>query len=808
RGYLNRPDLTAEKFIPNPFSKEAARLYKTGDLARYLPNGEIEYIGRIDNQVKLRGFRIELGEIETLISQYPAVRETVVIVSEDLLNSQRIIAYVVPQKEQTLTISELRSFLESKLPNYMVPAAFVTLEALPLTPNGKLDRKALPAPELTQISLSNINPPSTPIENLLVAIWAEVLGIDKVGIDNNFFELGGHSLIATRVISQIRQVFQVELPLRYLFEKPTIAGLAKEIEKAIKVDSGVEATNIERIARSPELPLSFAQQRLWFLAQLEPDSPFYNIPAAVRLQGQLNVEALQQSFNEIISRHEALRTNFQTREGQAVAVISKEKPLTLSIFDISELPTNQQEAEIKQQAAQEAQQPFDISSDHLLRVKLLRLGEQEHIILLTMHHIVSDGWSIGVLVQELAKLYQAFSNGQPSLQDATRTPLAELPIQYVDFAVWQRQWLQGEILETQISYWLKHLENAPKVLELPTDHPRPTIQTFRGANYSFNLSPELSAALNKLSQQQGSTLFMTLLAGFQTLLWRYTGSEDIVIGSPIANRNRREIEGLIGFFVNTVVLRTNLAGNPRFEELLKRVREVALGAYAHQDLPFELLIEQLQPQRDLSHTPLFQVMFVLQNAPISVLELPGLTLTPLESDSNTAKFDLILYVTETESGLVGSFEYNTDLFERNTICRMVGHLQTLLEEIVANPQQRLSELPLLTKSEQHQLLREWNNTEVEYSQQLCIHQLFEAQVEKTPDAIAVVFESEQLTYGELNAKANQLAHYLRTLGVKPEVLVGICVERSLSMVIGLLAILKAGGAYVPLDPSYPFERLA
>ncbi|MBW4569114.1 MAG: amino acid adenylation domain-containing protein [Tolypothrix carrinoi HA7290-LM1] len=801
RGYFHRPDLTAEKFIPNPFSNKSARLYKTGDLAGYLPNGEIEYIGRIDNQVKLRGFRIELGEIETLISQYPAVRETVVIISEDSANSQRIIAYVVAQKEQTLVITELRSFLESKLPNYMVPAAFVTLEALPLTPNGKLDRKALPAPELTQVSSSNITPPSTPIENLLAGVWAEVLGIDKVGIDNNFFELGGHSLIATRVMSQIRQVFQVELPLRYLFEKPTIAGLAKEIEKAIKVDSGVEATNIERIARSPELPLSFAQQRLWFLAQLEPDSPFYNIPAAVRLQGQLNVEALQQSFNEIISRHEALRTNFQTREGQAVAVISKEKPLTLSIFDISELPTNQQEAEIKQQAAQDAQQPFDISSDHLLRVKLLRLGEQEHIILLTMHHIVSDGWSIGVLVQELAKLYQAFCNEQPS-------SLPALPIQYVDFAAWQRQWLQGEVLKTQKSYWLKHLENAPKVLELPTDHPRPTIQTFRGATYSFKLSPELSAALNKLSQQQGSTLFMTLLAGFQTLLGRYTGSEDIVVGSPIANRNRAEIEGLIGLFVNTLVLRTNLAGNPSFEELLKRVREVALGAYAYQDLPFELLVEQLQPQRDLSHTPLFQVMFVLQNAPISVLELPGLTLTPLESDSGTAQFDLTLSMTEIEEGLVGSLEYNTDLFEESSIQRMAGHLQTLLEGIVANPQQRLSELPLLTKSEQHQLLREWNNTEVEYSQQLCIHQLFEAQVEKTPDAVAVVFEDKQLTYGELNAKANQLAHYLRSLGVKPEVLVGICVERSLLMVIGLLAILKAGGAYVPLDPAYPPERLA
>ncbi|MBE8964962.1 amino acid adenylation domain-containing protein [Nostocales cyanobacterium LEGE 12452] len=695
----------------------------------------------------------------------------------------------------------LRRFLESKLPSYMLPTSFVILEALPLTPNGKVDRKALPISELTQISLSNIILPSTPIENLLAGIWAEVLGVEKVSIDNNFFELGGHSLIATRVIYRIRQVFQVELPLHYLFEKPTIAGLAKEIEKAIKVDSGVEVRNIERIVRSQELPLSFAQQRLWFLAQLEPNSPFYNMAAAVRLEGQLNVEALQQSFNEIISRHEALRTNFHTIEGQAIAVISEATSLILPVLDISDLPLNQQEAEVKKQASQEAEKPFDLNGDLLLRVKLLRLGQQEHILLLTMHHIVCDGWSIDVLVRELATLYQAFCDGQPS-------PLPELPIQYVDFAAWQRQWLQGEVLKTQTSYWLKQLKNAPKVLELPTDYPRPAIQTFRGSTYSFKLSNKLSVALNKFSQQQGSTLFMTLLAAFQTLLWRYTGSEDIVIGSPIANRNRAEIEGLIGFFVNTLVLRTNFAENPSFEELLKRVREVALGAYAHQDLPFELLVDQLQPERDLSHTPLFQVMFVLQNAPMSALELSGLTLSFLESNSDNAKFDLSLHITETLDGLIGSLEYNTDLFEGSSIQRMVAHLQTLLEGIVANPQQRLSELPLLTESERHQLMVEWNNTEVEYPQQLCIHQLFEAQVEQTPDAVAVIFKDQQLTYRELNTKANKLAHYLQTLGVKPEILVGICVERSLEMIIGLLGILKAGGAYVPLDPTYPEERLA
>ncbi|AFZ01579.1 non-ribosomal peptide synthetase [Calothrix sp. PCC 6303] len=559
---------------------------------------------------------------------------------------------------------------------------------------------------------------------------------------------------------------------------------------------------IEPVKRQENLDLSFAQQRLWFLAQLEPGSAFYNAPAAVRLEGQLNVEALQQSFNEIISRHEILRTNFPTREGQPVAVILEEQPVNLSlpILDISHLGENQQQAEIKQQLAQAAEQPFDISSDRLLRIKLLRLSQQEHIVLLTMHHIISDGWSIGVFVEELAKLYQAFSNGKPS-------PLLPLPIQYVDFAAWQRQWLQGEILETQISYWLKQLENTPKLLELPTDYPRPAIQRFQGATYSFDISKELSTALNKFSQQQGSTLFMTLLAAFQTLLWRYTGSEDIVVGSPIANRNRAEIEGLIGFFVNTLVLRSNFTGNPSFEELLKRVREVALEAFAHQDLPFELLVEKLQPQRDLSHTPLFQVMFILQNAFMSTLELPGLTLTPLKTDTGNAQFDLTLSIAETESGLTANFEYNTDLFAESSIQRMANHLQTLLEAIVTNPQHCLSDLAILSKFEQHQLLREWNDTKVDYPLEKCIHQLFEEQVQRIPDTVAVEFTNQQLTYNQLNQKANQLAHHLQKLGVKADTLVGICVERSLEMIIGLLAILKAGGAYIPLDPSYPGERL-
>ncbi|MCC5658371.1 amino acid adenylation domain-containing protein [Nostoc sp. XA010] len=803
RGYFQRPDLTAEKFIPNPFNDEpSARLYKTGDLARYLPNGEIEYIGRIDHQVKIRGFRIELGEIDAVINQHPSISASVVIVREDGTENKSLVAYITVQPQQTIAIPELRRFLESKLPNYMVPTAIVVLKVLPLTPNGKIDRRALPAPDLTQlISESNFVAPSTPVEEMLAGIWAQVLGLEKIGVNDNFFDLGGHSLIATRVMSQIRQVFEVEIPLRRLFELPTVSELAKEIQTAINADKRLEVPPIKPIARSQQLPLSFAQQRLWFLSELEPNSPFYNIPAAVRLEGQLNLAALEQSFNEILRRHEVLRTNFRTVAGQAIAVISPATPQLLSVIDLSELPPAQQETQVRQLALAEAQQPFNLEADTLLRVKLLRLSEQEYVTLLTMHHIVSDGWSIDVLVRELATLYQAFSQRQPS-------PLLEIEIQYADFAAWQRQWLEKEVLESQLAYWRKQLDGAPAVLELPTDYPRPAIQSSRGATYSFCLSKDQSLALKSLSRQQGSTLFMTLLAAFKTLLHRYTGSNDIVIGSPIANRNYNQIEGLIGFFVNTLVLRTNLGGNPSFSEVLHRVKEVALGAYTHQDTPFELLIEKMQPQRDLSHTPLFQVMFVLQNAQNSEIELTGLTLSTLETDSGTAKFDLTLDMRETEEGLVGTLEYSIDLFEPQTIQSMAGHLQTLLGSIIANPEQRLSELSLLTAAEQSQLLADWNQTQVEYSSDQCIHQLFEAQVERTPDAVAVVFENEQLTYRQLNQRANQLAHYLQKLGVGAEVLVEICVERSLEVVIGLLAILKAGSAYIPLDPAYPSERLA
>jgi amino acid adenylation domain-containing protein len=541
-------------------------------------------------------------------------------------------------------------------------------------------------------------------------------------------------------------------------------------------------------------PLSFAQQRLWFLSQMQPESPSYNIPGAVRLTGTLNEIALEHTLKEVIRRHEALRTTFPSVNGQPVQTILEEEDSKLMVVCLDGL------LEAKRFIDKEAHRPFDLTKNQLIRSTLLHLGEEDYILMLTMHHIICDGWSLGVLFRELVVLYKAFTVGKPSL-------LPELPIQYADFAYWQRQWLQGEVLETQLSYWKQQLAGEVPVLELPTDRPRPPIQRSRGAVQTFMLPKVLTKALKALSQQENVTLFMTLLAAFKVLLYRYTGQNDIVVGSPIANRNRSEIEGLIGFFVNTLVMRTDLSGNPTFRKLLARVRKVTLDAYAHQDLPFEKLVEELQPERDMSRTPIFQVVFVLQNAPTETLNFSGTTLTWLNADSGATRFDLEIHLTEVPEGLSIYVMYNTDLFDGTTIVRLFGHFQNLLEGIVINSEQRLSDLPLLIDSEQHQLLVEWNNTQADYPANKCIHQLFEEQVEKTPDAVAIVFEDQQLTYGQLNERSNQLAHYLRSLGVGPEVLVGICVERSLEMIVGLLGILKAGGAYVPLDPAYPKKRL-
>ncbi|NJO14389.1 MAG: amino acid adenylation domain-containing protein [Thioploca sp.] len=801
RGYWNSPDLTAEKFIKNPFSNDPhSRLYKTGDLARYLPDGNIEFLGRIDNQVKIRGFRIELGEIEAVLASHPTIQEDVVVVQESEAGEKRLVAYLVPQLGQLIEPSELRAFLQEKLPDYMIPLAFVSLDHLPLTPNNKVDRRALSQFAIAsyQLPKKTFVAPRTEEEELLAGIWSQVLEVERVGVHDNFFELGGHSLLATQMMSRIRETFKIELPLRQLFESPTIAGLSHKLDATSYQTLLPSITSVDR---SKMLPLSFAQQRLWFLNQLEGASATYNISSARRLEGFLNQTALEKSLQTVVQRHETLRTTFKTVEGQPVLVISPVEHGSLPLFDLHILSVEEREHEVQRLVNEEAQRPFDLEQGPLFRAILLHLGIESHILILTMHHIISDGWSIGVLLRELSTLYQAFSQGQPS-------PLSPLPVQYVDFAHWQRQWLTGDILEQQLIYWKQQLADAPVLLELPTDHPRPPVQRFQGAHIPISLSPELTTQLKHLSQHAGTTLFMTLWSAWATLLSRYSGQTDIVIGSPIANRTHRQTEPLIGFFVNTLVLRLDLSGNPTFDAVLQQARRVALEAYSHQDIPFEKLVEKLNPTRNLSHSPLFQVLFVLQNAPRTELEFTGLHLTTLEWQSVIAKFDLTLSLNETtSSGLLGWLEYNTDLFECTTIERLLGHWQTLLTGIVDNPQTPLHKLPLLTVAEQQQLLA-WNETATDYPQDRCIHQLFEAQAEKTPDAVAVVFENQQLTYSELNRQANQLAHHLIALGVKPAALIAICIERSVSMVIGLLGILKAGGAYLSMDPTYPKARLA
>jgi amino acid adenylation domain-containing protein len=697
RGYLNRPELTQQRFISHPFVP-GTRLYRTGDLARYLPNGELEYLGRIDNQVKIRGFRIELGEIETTLTQHPLIREAVLVAREDVHSDQRLVAYIVTKSDANITQTELRNYLQQHLPEYMIPSAFVLLDSLPLTPNGKVDRKALPTPEQTRPELEQtFVAPRNPIEEMLRGIWVKILGIEQVGIYDNFFELGGHSLLATQVISQVRKAFGVEIPLRYLFASPTVAELAKNIEMAMKAKPELDLVpSLEPADRNQELPLSFSQQRLWFLHQLDPDSTAYNGFDLVQLQGALNVTALEESINEIVRRHEVLRTCFATVEGRPIQKIISELRIPLLIVDLQHLETIEREQELQRLEAENAQQPFDLTQAPLLRLVLLRLTQEEHILFVTMHHIISDAWSAGVFIREVSELYEAFLAGKGSL-------LAKLPIQYADYAVWQNQWLQGERFDIQLTYWKQQLENANTILELPTDKPRTQLQTSLGKKHYFTLSSRLSNNLKFLSRQEGVTLFMTLLAAFNILLYNYTEQKDILVGSPIANRNRSELEGLIGFFVNTLVLRTNLSHNPSFKELLQQVRETALGAYAHQDLPFEKLVAELQPERTLNHSPLFQVWFVLQNAPKSELELAGLNLSILESESGTVRHDLKLQFTETPEGIDGFFEYKTDLFYAPTIACMAVILETLLTKVVEQPDIRLHQLvKLLQETEKQQ----------------------------------------------------------------------------------------------------------
>jgi amino acid adenylation domain-containing protein len=796
RGYLDRPGLTAERFVADPFGGRAgACMYRTGDLARRRPDGSIEYLGRDDFQVKVRGFRIEPGEIEARLSAEPGVRGAVVLAREDVPGDRRLVAYYAG--DETVAAETLRARLSATLPEHMVPSAYVRLDALPLTRNGKVDRKALPVPEGDAYATRAYEPPAGATEEALTEVWAELLRRDRVGRRDDFFELGGHSLLAVQVVSRIRQILGVEVALGELFARPVLADFARGVDEAARA----ELPPIEPVERDERIPLSFAQQRLWFLERLDGGGAAYHIPTRMRLRGALDRGALVRALDRIVARHEALRTTFAEEDGQPVQRIAPAEASAFRLLDHDLRRHADAEAELRRVTAEEAAAPFDLERGPLVRARLVRLAAEDHVLLVTLHHIVSDGWSMGVLTRELSALYGAFQRGEAD-------PLPALALQYADYAAWQRRWVDGALLQAQAEYWTETLGGAPELLELPADHPRPARQDFAGASVAVLFDQELTGGLKALSRRSGTTLFMTLLAGWATVLGRLADQDDVVVGTPTANRGRREIEGLIGFFVNTLALRVDLSGPPSVAQLLKRVKARALGAQGSQDIPFEQVVELVHPARSLAHTPLFQVMFAWQNAGEGGLELPGLALVPAEGAAQaTAKFDLSLGLHETGGRIIGGVEYAAALFERATVERYAGYLRRVLEGMVADDHRSVAELPLLPEAERRQVVEEWSAARSARPADACVHTLFEAQVERRPEAVAVVFGDVSLTYRELNARANRLAHHLAARGVGPDARVGICAERSLEMVVALLAVLKAGGAYVPLDPAYPAERL-
>ncbi|CAM8828998.1 amino acid adenylation domain-containing protein [Burkholderia pseudomallei] len=831
RGYLNRPELTRERFIDDPFVT-GGRLYRTGDLARWRTDGSLEYLGRNDFQVKIRGFRIELGEIEAQLAKVAGVREVVVLARDSASEvrdsatehatpnalspspetstataaatatatapEKRLVAYYKGDAD----VAALRAQAAQHLPSYMVPSAYVRLDAWPLTPNGKLDRRALPAPADDAYARAEYEAPQGAKEEALAAIWRELLHVERVSRHDNFFELGGHSLLAVQLVSRLRQALSVEVALSTVFDAPVLSALASRLDD----NTAAVLPPIPLAPRDGRIALSLAQQRLWFLTQLEGVSEAYHMSGAVRLDGPLNREVLQRALNRIVMRHEALRTCFAREEGEPIQVIQPHADLTVSYHDLREAESIRHEAGNREQRAKNLSQahasaPFDLSRDLPVRVLLLQLADEAHVVQVVMHHIASDGWSVGVFLQELSALYGSFIAEQGD-------PLAPLPLQYADYAAWQRRWLASGQLEKQGAFWQTNLSGAPTLLELPTDRPRPPKQSHAGASVEVKLGVALSERVKRLSQRHGVTPYMTLLSSWAAVLSRLSGQEEVVIGSPVAGRNRTEVEALIGFFVNTLALRLDLSSEPTVGELLKRTKAQVLSAQAHQDLPFDQVVERVKPPRSTAHPPLFQVMFVWQNMPAGELTIPGLTIRAVETPLQTAQFELTLSLQEAGDDIVGHLNYASALFDESTVRRYVTYWRRLLEGMTAGPANAsVARLPLLDEAERKQVVYAWNATERDYPIEQCIHQLFEAQVDRKPGAIALTFDGQRLSYAELNARANRLAHYLQARGVGPDRLVALCAERGIEMVVGLLAILKAGGAYVPLDPAYASDRL-
>ncbi|MEG7369059.1 amino acid adenylation domain-containing protein [Serratia marcescens] len=793
RGYLNRPELTAERFLDDPFNRApGARMYRTGDLARYLPGGDIEYLGRNDQQVKIRGFRIECGEVEAQLSTDPRVRSVAVDAIDDGDGGKRLVAWVVPapEAERATLATGLRQHLQARLPDYMVPVAYVWLEALPLTGNGKLDKRALPVPQVDAYVREAYAPPQGEAENLLAAIWRELLGVERVGRYDHFFELGGHSLMAVRLANRVQQAGW-QLPLQALFASPVLHVLAQ----ALEVAPAQEPQPILPVARDGELPLSFAQQRLWFLTQLEGMSETYHIPLALRLHGRLDRQALQHSLDALYARHESLRSRFITREDRPQVQILPANGLPLAFHDLRRHP-----AQADTLCRQAATQPFDLTQGPLVRAALIRLADEEHLFLLTCHHIVSDGWSTGILLRELGALYGALRRGDAD-------PLPPLTLQYPDYAAWQRRYLTPERLAAQAQYWRETLIGAPALLTLPTDRPRPTVQSFSGGEVPIAIDAELTQALRQFSRQHGGTLFMTVLAAWSLVLARMAGQQELVIGTPEANRGRLETESLVGFFVSTLALRIDLRDDPDLPTLIARIRHTVLTAQENRDLPFEQVVELVNPPRHLGYTPLFQVMLAWQDGSVRDIPLPGLQAELAGLEYSAAKFDLTLDLADTGEGISGTLNFATALFDRATAERYGVYLVQALRAMTLNSPRSVSHIDLLPLAEREHLLHGWNRTERDYPLDQTLAALFEQQVRRTPHATALVSGAESLSYAQLNARANRLAHALIARGVGPDSRVAVCAERGLNMVTALFGILKAGGAYVPLDPAYPGERL-
>ncbi|MCG8416744.1 MAG: amino acid adenylation domain-containing protein [Proteobacteria bacterium] len=826
RGYLDRDELNRERFIQNPFadikttprqnSEEVtppvgARIYKTGDLGRWLEDGNIEYRGRNDHQVKIRGFRIELGEIEARLKQCVSVREAVVLAREDVPGDKRLTAYFTQHPGIEADIDAIRTELGERLPNYMVPGAFVLLDEMPLTPNGKLDRQGLPQPDAVSTGGEAYEEPVGPIENAIAAIWRTLLRVDRVGRNDHFFKRGGHSLLAVQLVSRLQKELGRQPELREIFERPRLRDFAQALQETAPEDT----TAIPWADRTLPLPLSFSQQRLWFIDQLDKNAGrAYHIPVALKFTGNLNPMALRRALTVIVARHESLRTVFDRIGDEPVQVVNPVREFALPVVDISDAPAGKREQLKAELIEAETRAPFDLTRGPLIRGRLIKRAANEHILLITLHHIVTDGWSMGILTQELSVLYREFADkgddyadfAPDQSVDRTAHLLPPLPLQYADFAQWQRAWLRGERLDGEVNYWKTRLADAPALLELPLDRSRPAIQDYAGASVNFDLSRELSASLKNLAVEEDVTLFMVLFVGWVILLNRLSGQDDIVVGTPVANRRRTELEGLIGFFVNTLALRIDVGDNPTVADLLSRVKDTALSAFSHQDLPFEQIVEMIQPERSLSHSPLVQVMFSLDNENESP-EMFGLEIAEVVAPEIVSKFDLSVTFQETEGRIQGSIDYATALFHEATIKRWTNYLIALFASMTEKPSCSVKTIPFMDAAEMRQILEEYNPPRSTRLAAECIHQLFEAHAARNPDAVALVQGEQVMSYGRLNRAANQLAHFLLSQDIGPDSLVALCLERSPALIVAIMGILKAGGAYVPVDLEQPQERI-